>query len=171
MGFTAKVCGISPGQIRGLNIIARTMAAATRATRRLGQRPNPRGREMGLEMRRRITGQATTRLPSPVMLAEQGTTIGRDKPRTKGIGAAAMRRRVRPKELHRVVRAVAEQTQEGIISVQAARRRVEISMVAAMWIEDTDSRVGDGQTRRRLPRVPPPETRRPGHQQGIRLQL
>jgi hypothetical protein len=122
-------------------------------------------------MRRRITGQATTRLPSPVMLAEQGTTIGRDKPRTKGIGAAAMRRRVRPKELHRVVRTVAEQTQEGIISVQAARRRVEISMVAAMWIEDTDSRVGDGQTRRRLPRVPPPETRRPGHQQGIRLQL
>ena len=57
-----------------------------------------------------------------------------------------MRRRVRPKALHRVVRAVAEQTQEGIISVQAARhparRRVEISMVAAMWIEDTDSRVG-----------------------------
>ena len=60
------------------------------------------------------------------------------------------------------------------MSVQAARhparRRVEISMVVATWIEDTDSRVGDGQTRQRLQRVPLPETRQPGRRRGIRLQ-
>ncbi len=96
--------------------------------------------------------------------AEQGTTIGRDKPRIKGIGAATMRRPVR----------LAEQTQEETISVQAAphlaRHRAEISMVAVMWIEDTDNKAGGGQTRQRLPRVPPLEIQRPGLRRATRLQ-
>jgi hypothetical protein len=151
------------------------MAVATRVTRRLVRRRNPLGQEIHREIHRGIPGQPTTRLPSPVILAEQGTTIGRDKPHIKGIRAGPMRRRVRPKEMHRVVRTVVEQTEEETISVQAAphqaaRHRAGISMAGAMWIEDTDSKAGGGQTRERLPRVPLLEIQRPGLRRAARLQ-
>src|SRR5580700_1568591 len=141
------------------------MAVATRATRRLDQRRNPRGQEMGLEIPRGVTGQATRR-PSPETLPVERTIIGRDKRRIKAIGAAPMRRLVRAKEMHRVVRAAGGQTPEQQMAVQGGarlgRRRAGISMEMATSIEGTDSKVGDDQTRQRLPRVPLPETRRPG---------
>jgi hypothetical protein len=149
------------------------MAVATRATRRLDQRRNPPGRGMGLEIRRGITGQAT-RPPSRETLPVELTIIGRDKPRIKAIGTAPTRRLVRAKEIHRVVRTAGVQTLEQQMAVQGGarleRRRAGISMEMATSIEGMDSRVGDGQIRQRLPRVPLPETRRPGRQRGIRLQ-
>jgi hypothetical protein len=140
------------------------MAMATTGTLRLVRRRNPLGQEIHREIHRGIPGQPTTRLLSPVILAEQGTTIGRDKPHIKGIGAATMRKPVR----------LAEQTQEETISVQAAphlaRHRAEISMAAAVWIEDTDNKAGGGQTRQRLPRVPLLGIQRPGLRRATRLQ-
>ena len=119
-----------------------------------------------------ITGQATPRPPSPEIVPVEQTIIGRDKPRIKGIRALATRRLVRPRAVRR--RAQAEgRTPEQQMAVQVGarlgRRRGEISMAAEMWIEDTDSKAGDGQTRQRPPRVPLPETRRPGLRREIRL--
>jgi len=149
------------------------MAVATRATRRLDQRPNPRGRQMGLEIPRGVTGQVTRR-PSPEILQVERTTIGRDKRRIKATGAAPMRRLVRAKEMHRVVRAAGGLTPEQQMAVRVGaclgRCRARISMEMATSIEGTGSKVGDDQTWLRLPRVPLPETRRPGRQRGIRLQ-
>lgn len=149
------------------------MAVATRATRRLDQRRNPPGRGMGLEIRRGITGQAT-RPPSRETPLVELTTIGRDKPHIKAIGTAPTRKLARAKEMHKVVRAAGVQTLEQQMAVQGGarleRRRAGISMEMATSIEGMDSRVGDGQIRQLLPRVPLPETRRPGRQRGIRPQ-
>ena len=125
-------------------------------------------------IQREVTSQVTTRLQSRVILPEEQTIIGRDKRRIKAIGAAPMRRLVRAKEMHRVVRAAGGLTPEQQMAVQGGahlgRRRAGISMEMATSIEGTDSRVGDGQTRQRLPRVPQPETRQPGRRRGMRLQ-
>jgi hypothetical protein len=75
---------------------------------------------------------------------------------------------------NRDVRTAGVQTLEQQMAVQGGarleRRRAGISLEMATSIEGMDSRVGDDQIRQRLPRVPLPETRRPGPQRGIRLQ-